>query len=382
MRRFWHSLLLTVTGFGLTACGAESIGVPAPADRFDYPISMAVHPTGSHLYVVNAGFARQYLTGTISVLEAESGRILENATTEIELFGGELELFESGGQVFGVTTSRENGAVILLSIDAERGDSSEHVQVIHQATSFGPNQLAEDPYAVSVDSDGVMIGHLGRGAVSRWSFGASDVVDELTYRCALSLSGGVTHIARHPATKRWYVTDRSASRVYVLEERSLSAGARTGASSCELVITGAIDSQSFTTRGLAFNPEGSLLFLTSSGDDSLRVFDVSVGYAGRERNRLIKSVPLGANPAVVRVAPDGHVFVSLFGDERIVVFDPKTLTVIGRINVERTPYDIRFGRQVDGLSVAFVTHFEENKISVVDIDPESSARFSVLRVLQ
>ena len=119
--------------------------------------------------------------------------------------------------------------------------------------------------------------------------------------------------------------------------------------------------------------------------------DTTIGYGGRARNRLMRSLPVGDNPTFVAVEPctdaacetneEGFVFVSVFDDQRLLVIDPMGIYMIARIDVGRTPHDISFGRLPDGRRVAFVVNFDAGSVTIVNIEPGTENRFQIIECL-
>ena len=168
----------------LAGCGVDTIGVSPPADRLHYPVSIAAHPDGRYLYIANAGFDRTFSEGTISVFDSETGEFLPSATTRIGLFVGEIALRKRGDVVVGTTTSRDDDHLIEFVVQADRGDSADHLTILGTTSAFGGREFAGDPYAVELDEDGAFIGHLARGVVSRWGYSSEGESETLEFRCS------------------------------------------------------------------------------------------------------------------------------------------------------------------------------------------------------
>ena len=216
----------------LAGCGVDTIGVSPPADRLHYPVSIAAHPDGRYLYIANAGFDRTFSEGTISVFDSETGEFLPSDNR----LGcsGESALRKRGDAVVGTTTSRDDDHLIEFVVQADRGDSADHLTILGTTSAFGGREFAGDPYAVELDEDGAFIGHLARGVVSRWGYSSEGESETLEFRCSLTLPGGTSHVARHPALGWWYVIDRSGPGIYAVRETPLPGVLRTEAKTGEL----------------------------------------------------------------------------------------------------------------------------------------------------
>ena len=398
------SLLLIVTL--LAGCGVAEEGVPTPDDALTFPVSLAAHPDGRYLYIANAVFDRRYRNGTVLVYDTQAGALLPGATVATGLFAGELVVGRHApeGPVFGYLGSRDANELVQFDVDAAAGDTNTHLSRASGATSFGGRSFAGDPYGIAIDGEGVTVTHLARGVVSRWGV---DADQGLVFRCSLTLAEGATSVARHPVLGTWYVTDRSGGRVEVLAEQ-VPAAPLGGISEtpCELKLVSTLSVAPGTSRGLAFSADGSRLYLAGGTEGALRIYDTTVGTNGRARNRLMASVPVGNQPSQVRVSgcrpcecpnaerdcdpltavPDGSapakrgglVYVSMFEDDLVLVVDPDALAVIGRIKTGRGPHALEFMLGAGEKLRGYVANFDEGTVSVLDLDPDSADRFTVI----
>jgi len=399
------SVLLVLTG-----CAVPETGITPPTAELYFPSGIAAHPGGRYLYVGNAVFDRRYNQGTVVVFDAYTRTLVGERTREIGLFSGDLVFRRDheGAVLDLVTVSRDDGRLYRFDIDESgaldaAGDVSEGV-------AGDPFGVAPTPYRLLQEGESptVMTTHISRGIVSNW------IVDEGAGRraCTLTLGRGATSIARHPALDWAYVTDRGGNRISmvraVASNEFVRGEATTGGDKplCELLLAGTlvVDPSDVRgrTRGLAFSADGSLLFVASSSDDSLRVYDTSVRSRGRPRNALLRAIPIGDAPNIVRVAgapaegyaPDeaetcsvermgqGLVYVTAFDDDRLLVIDPRALSVVARIDIARSPHDIAFACDAGNRLRAYVTAFGDHSISIVDIDPRSPERFSLLATVK
>ncbi|MCB9547385.1 MAG: hypothetical protein H6706_16260 [Myxococcales bacterium] len=418
--------VLALVALGMSACGVDETGVNPPADALWFPLGVAAHPDGRYLYVSNAVFDRRYNAGTVVVYDTVARRLLPEATVQIGLFAGELALARKApaadctgeacrSPLLAYTVTRNDNRLVRMVVDAAAGDGAGHLACDQRGRTCGAaaefadfgddGAFSPDPFGLAVDGDGLLLTHVGRGVVSRWDEAPNA---GLSYRCALNLTEGATAVARHPATGEGYVTDRFGQRIFVVEKVAPFGEAVSGVAGdpCELRASASItvdpSSERGRTRGLAFSADGTLLYVASSTDSTLRIFDTSVGPDG-PRNRLLAAIPTGGTPNLVRVAGlrpgeqrvldgldhgavgtaldaagGGLVYVTLFDDDAVVVIDPQTLSVRARIDVPGGPHDLAFLPDPAGALRAYVTLFEAHGLAVLDIQPGSDRQFSLL----
>jgi YVTN family beta-propeller protein len=400
---------------GVLGCAADEIGVAPPTDALYYPLGIAAHPDGRYVYVSNAVFDRRYNAGTLAVYDTFERRIVPEATVQIGLFAGEVRVARPAGSeaVIGYTVSRDDNRLWSFSVD--RTNAEAHIDCgqttsnacggEHAHGTFGTGTFSADPFGLSLDGSGVSVTHLSRGFVSRWGHDSAN--QETWYRCSGNLPAGATSIARHPVLGWDYVSDRFGARIHMVETRGPAQRLPDDLDSqaCELRLRGTLTVDNYTdggrSRGLAFSADGSLLYVAVSSDRTLRVYDTSVGPTGTPRNRLLGIVPVGTAPSMVRVAGlregearadvglvsgtadavvdeqgGGLVYVTSISENRVVVVDPQSLSVVGRIKVGAGPHDVAFLPDAQGRLRGYVTAFEDHALSVLDLDPASSSRFT------
>ena len=191
--------LLVLLAVSVAGCDSTTVNTPPDLGRLSFPISVATHPEGRYLYIASAGFDRKASLGTISVFDSETHRFLPNAAVTTELFAGELKIVEKGDEYYAITTSRDQNALYQFRIDASKGDAEGHLSLAFTKDSFGVRPFADDPYSIEVDAEGITVGHLTNGVVSRWGFRENG---ELEFGCSITMSGSSAQIAKHPSLDR------------------------------------------------------------------------------------------------------------------------------------------------------------------------------------
>jgi DNA-binding beta-propeller fold protein YncE len=328
--------------------------------------------------------------------------------------------------------TREDNAVTAFEVNASVGNDAGHLQcgqgadgrcddahrVVRLDGLTDRPALGGAPYGLALDGSGFFLSHVERGELSRWTFGAREddasSAPVLRGLCRLGLTGGASSVARHPTLGWAYVSDRfgqAVSTVELLDPLNRGELGRVSPEDCRMEERGALvvdrEPTRGRTRGLAFSADGTRLYVASNSDASLRVFETSVGPRGRPPHNLLAAVPLGAGPNVVRVAglrsgelsapggPDwggvgdavaalgqGLVYASAFEDDRVVVVDPSLMAVVAQIETGRGPHDIAFMPDAQGRLHAWVANFRDHTLTVIDVDPRSSRRFSVLATVR
>ncbi len=429
--------LLTLTV--ASGCGVDETGEPPIKYNDDgtartsdfrplyFPIGIATHPDGRYLFIANAGFDRRYNAGTISVYDTLTGTFSPDLAVTIGLFAGDL--------VAGRTPpSEEGGEPGPVQLFVATRDKSELWRVVvAEDTSgitgltatptrdFGGAAFSPEPYGLALDADGqgLTVTHTADGAVSRWSarpeaWTIASGDGPKPFRCATVVNRTATAVTRHPVNGWWYISDRFSPFIKTVAEIPEEPGRATVESApdgpCRLFQAGTgvfrvepLDDGS-RSRGIAFDRSGSLLYVAAftagSSGGALRVFDTTVSTNGRPANRLVKAVGLGARPNLVRVAgcrpdrcpadvdPDsidakgeGLVYVTAFQSDRLFVVDPASLAVVARIDMGDGPHDIVFMLDGDGQLRGYVTNFNDNTLTVVDLEPGSPTRFTVLATI-
>lgn len=335
-------------------------------------------------------------------------------------------------RVQALLVTREDTTLTVLEVDATRGEAFGHLDcgqvengrcdaqhriVRYEGLTDRPT-VGGDPYGLALDATGLFLSHVDRGELSRWDFVGFDADAPSVLRprgiCRLSLAGGASSVARHPALGWAYVSDRfgqAVSTVELLDPLDRGELGRVSPERCRMEERGAVvvdrNPARGRSRGLAFAADGTRLYVASNTDASLRVYETSVGPRGRPPHNLLGAIPLGGGPNVVRVAglragerrapggPDtgdvgravdargeGLVYVTAFEDNRVLVVDPALLAVVAKIETGGGPHDIVFLPDADGRLFAWVTNFRDHTLSVIDIDPESDRRFTVVATVR
>ncbi len=406
MNRSTPAILFTALSSLALACAVPETGVPPPTGELYFPVGVVAHPEGRYLYITNGVFDRKFNQGTLVAYDTHTRRVVEDSTLSLGLFAGEVAFRPRGdGALDLLTVARDAGRLYRFELGEDgRVTPGDDTGDFDNDTSVSP-----DPYGIAVHPDGeITITHLARGVLSHWRI---DEGGRWRFRCSANLETGVTSIARHPNNGWLYVTDRLGNRITYVEVVPSFANVRglDTEAECEIRVQGTIVVDGETvgrTRGLAFSADGKLLFVASSSDRSLRIYDTHIERNGRPANRSRGVITIGDAPNVVRIAGlrseevarlepsvrealgpvelrgQGLVYVTAFDDDRVVVVDPVAELVLARIDVAAGPHDIAFQADAAGHLRAYVTAFGAHALSVIDIDPDSPNRFRSIATVE
>ena len=417
------ALAFAASALALASCAGADRGSAVDPTVFHYPTGITLDPGGDWLYVVSTNFDDQYHGGTVlpislaafdqllpTALSGAPGepprvpltdpKILPPSAIEIHSFGGDVAIQAGidgkgaegfvaarGGDVvefFGIT--RKAGKPIL---DCGAGDGVVQCGSDHQIglTWNDPLGLADplpgrDPFALTLglglgngaaDSPETRVAYAGSILDGTVALLKLDAEFQPTLVNVVSLLPGIHSIVEGPlvAGRRVvYVSNRLSNVIHVVEL------ARDGSSN--LVLAGRdalsvpeVSSSGDYFRGIALSRDQRRLYAACRSPTSLAVFDVDATGAATLRGL----VPLHGAPSMVAVGDEGgseRVFVTDFAGAGVYVVDPAGMDVTDRIAVGPGPYGIVLAEQPPR---AFITLFEDNSLSVVDLGDSGSATF-------
>ncbi|HXS38418.1 MAG TPA: beta-propeller fold lactonase family protein [Flavipsychrobacter sp.] len=101
------------------------------------------------------------------------------------------------------------------------------------------------------------------------------------------------------------------------------------------------------------------MYVVTKENNSLYVIDLA-------SKKIIKQVPLGAEAYTCLLSPDHKLlYISLWGGDKILIYDTKDQTIADSIKVGRNPNDICFTKNGKYL---FVANAVDNSVSVIDLE--------------
>jgi YVTN family beta-propeller protein len=116
---------------------------------------------------------------------------------------------------------------------------------------------------------------------------------------------------------------------------------------------------------LVFTPDGERLFVSNWASNDVSVIDTA-------RNRVIRSIDVGANPNDMKLSNDGRLFVACSNDNTVHVIDTKTLRTTEVISTTITPQAPE-GSTPDALAIdqtrrlLYVANADNNDVAVINI---------------
>lgn len=370
----WALVMSAVSLVGVTSC--ERYQEPLPRrDRLNFPIGMAIHPSGDYLYVVNSNFDSRYSPaygGTVAVVDLHTNMLLPQSTPFIPSFGGYIKLNEDASKAY--VTARSGDSLVALDVsstaeggfgaaltcpDAEGVASSDPTRcVLHRVPdTSGSPELSSDPFGLEVVTvtrqngqgepqrvDVVAVSHLLGDTVTAVSIPNGDLSAASLVSAPL-LAGG-NQIARRPGTMEMYVAGRSTNQVSAFLPYISSSGEAEAIFARRSVVLNTA-ATSVDARGIAFGEQGEKLYVSTRNPDRLYVFDVipsNLEDGSGLTHQLVHSIPLSDQPADILVhhAADGReiLFIPCYDAKRVEVVDPELGVVIATIELDENPYAI------------------------------------------
>jgi YVTN family beta-propeller protein len=395
------------------ACGVEESGAPPPQDALYNPLGLTAHPNGRYLLASNAVFDRKYNQSFISVIDTFEKKIIKGLNTEIDLFAGEIKLTNicqteanqttpCEDRIIGMVSSRDLNTLTSfelseeddrLAINCGQTKNSNRCGGIFVQHSGLLEKSSDAPYSIALDHRGAYLSHINTGAVSSWRL--IDRPPFVQFGCQLQLPGA-NLLAQHPSTNSVLVSDRFGRSLFHAETLAQDDG------QCQLRLleSSSVNSSALTNehQGIAFSADGTRLYLVSGFDGALKVYATALQTDGSIFKQLIASIPIGLGGNIVRVAgvseaealplhfsPEdselerlggGLIYVTSLDNGTVTVIDPVSLKEVSRIEVGRSPHDIVFMLNESGLLRGYVSLFEEHKIVIIDLHPDSETRFT------
>jgi hypothetical protein len=404
----------------LWACGSEVPGIDPPASQIRFPVSIRlVPPDDRYLLVANANYDLQFNGGTVTVVDTITGAVEPQHTVRINSFPGQLALRSDGKRAF---VASRNPVIPARDFEGQQPlPAGPHLNVIDVDTSATRflrctddpvpqgkiprcngryvTQIGLNPYglllrepgpvpvgcggATESRSESLLVAHVNTSNYATPTNGILSVLEStrtpehpegvLPYQVTSTFvtAAGANGLAEHPLTGTIYLSSRYDANVSLLRVQ----GTRVQTLG---TITVRNAHQGIDSRGIAFNPSGTRAYIANRSTPSVLIYDVSCGPQGRELNQLVSIIDVGVDPGAVaylqRDNGEDRVYVTCATTMEVYVIDPFLNRVDTIIEVGEGAYDITFtrgARKLRGVQRAFVANFQEDSISVIELDPTS-----------
>lgn len=414
----WLVVLLWMLGAG---CSDGYTGSPLPDGQFQYPVGLAVHPSG-YLLVLSSNFDVGYKAGSLRVVDlnevakrVEAGQalgdkqaglvdaavVLPGQQVEVPNFGSLVQISADGKQAGLVV--RETSELLLFDLATGAGGLTVNCwgtsgRPAEKWPVCSPNhrvQLVEtesDTRAISQPFDlafvdittpageparMVLVNYLIRREVD-WACLSPQTMANCPQRVAESYvvfpSGGY-NLTSSSATGWVAMSSRPAvdnfCPVHFL--KPLSPGTDIPARSVNLfpLVRG------YELRSVQYLEDGVTLVTALRAPDELIFWDVSLDADGYPAPTFLSSIRLPGRPTRVRSA-GGYVFVTLMEEDTLAVFDARTRSLVNfREDICVGPFDIAFANP-GAHKWAVVSCFADQQLAVLDVDPASPSFFKVV----
>lgn len=300
----------------------------------DFPVNSALHPSGSHLAVLHAGYGphevivvdltagKEKLTCRVGIDQAFYGLAWSPDGSTLYASGGEFEVVHAfafadgllgGRKTISLAQKTDKFVVGGLSLDRAGknlfvagpwGHLVRLVPLAEPARQRSVNTGKDSyPYLAVPDRDGKRL------FVSLWGGSAVAVLDlaEARVSSAWPTDSHPTEMALSPDGKLLYVSCANSTRVNVLDTAS---GKNVETINCALYPNAPSGN---TPNSLTLTPDGQLLLVANADANNLAVFNV----AERGKARSLGYIPVGWYPTSVRYHPK---------DRRILVANGKGLS--------------------------------------------------------
>jgi 6-phosphogluconolactonase len=289
------------------------------------PSFVAVHPSGKYLYAVNEA-GKSSMVSAFAIDSANEKLTLLNQLPALGEDPCYISFDRTGKYVFVANYSSGNIAVFPILADGKLGD---HTAQVQNAGTLGPNkERQEGPHAhwieASLDNRFLLVADLGLDEVLLYRFNAAtgSVTPNQPAFVKLKAGAGPRHIAFHPNGKFVFVAGEVDSTV-----TSFSFDAKKGA--LKQIASLSTLPASYSGRNdvaeIAVHPNGTFLYVSNRGHDSMAVFAID---RSKGTVAFVEDVPTGGKePRHFAIDPTGKFLLAenQFSDN-IIEFqiDPRT----------------------------------------------------------
>jgi len=399
----------------LSGC-SEVNGEPPVFDGLHYPVSVAVTPSGDHLFVANSNFDLGKRHASVVVVDLEDRGFIADSAVSIGAFPGMLTVAPAGagGKTRAVYLPvREDDSLTWFEVDWNAGAPalvcddpdvpSSHRRcagryVVTRGSDDDGDEIGvgNDPFASIYlpgrigEPDHVVLASLRSGSLDLFSVDEADGAPALLDR--LVVTQGLNDLAVHEPSRTLFVTAKYSPVVLRVEVETDEDGSHlSGLAPLSLPLTTA---SSDIGRSLAFTSDGARLLIAGRSPDALMVYDTTSQGSEEPDVSLLGIVPMGSDPAQVRIFPSGpggsdRAYVVSLANNSLYVVNPESLSVEARIRIGPS----NAGPDLTGISPfamtwspargeAYVANFLGHSVSVVDMDPTRDTYHTVIEEIR
>ncbi len=381
----------------MAACNQVRGEVP-DTSKFSYPTQLVADPAGDTVYVVSTNFDSRWQYGWVTPIDATDLTILGASGVEVGSFAGDpvFELndgkptrmilpIRDGSTLAVIDLSRDqNGKAVLscgavLSDGRRRCGSDRSIKLEGLAKNAdGDSVDTRDPFAIAigapitVPADGdrpagierpLYVGSLQDGVILVFSIRDGEMPVYQDYQVFDAGLHTMIELKLSDTQRVLLASNRGKSELHVMAAGYQNGKWKALAQDPIVVAQSAASGDYF--RGMVLSAHATVLYAAFRSPPSLAIFDVPAD--GRPVLRTF--VALAGLPSGVAVyAPTGGtelVYVTDFAGDSLYVVDPAIPAVVDRIPVGQGPYGVAIAAER-----AFVADFEEQKVSVVALNPD------------
>jgi YVTN family beta-propeller protein len=212
------------------------------------------------------------------------------------------------------------------------------------------------PWGVAVSPSGTRAYVSNRGTDEQ-PLNTVSVVDTLSRTVTATVDVGVRPlgVAVHPAGTLIYTANYGGDINQPIEDASVDFVSVIDRDSATAIASIAVG---VGPAGLAVNPAGTRLYVTSYADDTVSVVDTTA-------NAVVATVPVGSRPLGVAVHPGAgdRVYVGNFGGSTVSVIGTVSNTVLATIPVGQSPFGLAIEPASDQI---YVANMDGGTVSAID----------------